>query len=133
MKESLKNMLEGHGHQTLDLGTDDEGSVDYPDYAEKLALLIKEDPLRRGILVCGSGIGMSIAVNRHPFIRAALCRSVEDAVLSRQHNDANVIIFGGRITEKEYSYDILKVFIKTSFEAGRHEKRVKKLGMVQSH
>ncbi len=111
----------------LDLGTDGTESVDYPDYAAKLAAVIQDGRAGRGVLVCGSGIGISIAANRYPFIRCALVHDVTGARLSRMHNDANVIAFGGRTTGDETAKDCLAMFLSTAFEGGRHQKRVDKL------
>ena len=101
--------------------------MDYPDYAEKLAQAIKAGKAARGILVCGTGIGISIAANRHREIRAALCQDVTTAQLSREHNDANVLVLGGRIVGEEVAKGCLKVFLETPFAGGRHEGRVAKL------
>jgi ribose 5-phosphate isomerase B len=101
--------------------------VDYPDFGEKLAKAMKPFPDSRGVLVCGSGIGISIAANRFPWIRAALCHDVTTAVLSRQHNDANVIAFGERLIGETTASDALMAFLETKFEGGRHQGRVQKL------
>lgn len=111
----------------VDLGTDSIESVDYPDYAFKLANRLKEESNTFGILICGSGIGASIAVNRFSHIRAALCRSAEDAILSRKHNDANVLVLGARISNQKDTESILESFINTQFEGGRHTRRVEKM------
>lgn len=110
----------------LDLGTDGADSVDYPDYAEKLAAAIKDGRAGRGILICGSGIGMSIAANRHPYIRCALVSSPELAALARRHNDANVLALGARFIKAEDAIACIDMFFKTPFEGGRHQKRVDK-------
>ncbi|EKE77706.1 MULTISPECIES: ribose 5-phosphate isomerase B [Oceanibaculum] len=127
LKGVLKLELESLGYAPLDLGTDDTASVDYPDYAEKLAQAIKAGKASRGILVCGTGIGISIAANRHREIRAALCQDVTTARLSREHNDANVLVLGGRIVGEEVAKGCLKAFLETPFAGGRHEGRVAKL------
>lgn len=127
LKGVLKRELESLGYTPLDLGTDDTASVDYPDYADKLAQAIKAGKAVRGVLVCGTGIGISIAANRHREIRAALCQDVTTARLSREHNDANVLVLGGRILGEEVARDCLKVFLETPFAGGRHEGRVAKL------
>lgn len=128
LKRALKAMLTEAGTEVLDLGVDDETSVDYPDYADALARAIGEGRAAVGVLVCGSGIGISIAANRHPHIRAALVHDAYGARMSRQHNDANVIVFGGRTTGDEVAKDCLRIFLATRFEGGRHQRRVDKLG-----
>ena len=110
-----------------DLGTDSINSVDYPDYANKLAEFISFNKSYKGILICGSGIGISIAANRHRHIRAALCYNKDTAKLSRLHNDANVLVLGARELANQDAMDIIKIFLSTEFEAGRHSNRVKKL------
>ena len=127
LKEALKAQLLALGVVPEDLGAHSKDSVDYPDYAEKLCKFIVGKKATRGVLICGSGIGMSIAANRHKGIRAALCRSVADAELSRQHNNANVLCLGERSTSAEDAKEILKRFLATPFEGGRHEARVSKM------
>lgn len=127
LKGVLKLELEAMGYAPLDLGTDDTASVDYPDYADKLAQAIKAGKATRGILVCGTGIGISIAANRHREIRAALCHDATTARLSREHNDANVLVLGGRIVGEEVAKECLTAFLATPFAGGRHEGRVAKL------
>lgn len=112
----------------LDLGTQGTESVDYPDYAAKLAEALKQGHAEQGVLICGSGIGISIAANRHPHIRAALAHDVTTATLARQHNNANVLCLGARVIGVEVAKDCLKAFLSTAFEGGRHQKRVAKLG-----
>jgi ribose 5-phosphate isomerase B len=128
---SLKNILIAHlekkGYQVEDLGTYTADSCDYPDYAHKVAEKVLEDTASKGLLVCGSGIGISIAANRHPGIRAALVHCSLEAELSRKHNNANVIVMGGRIIGEELAKDALDKFLTTEFEGGRHEKRVNKI------
>jgi len=128
LKTILVKDLEEEGYAVLNLGTDSGESVDYPDYAYALANALKEGKASRGILVCGSGIGISIAANRFPEIRAALVHDALTARLSREHNDANVICFGGRTIGPDVARDCLKVFLETGFESGgRHSRRVDKL------
>jgi ribose 5-phosphate isomerase B len=128
MKSLLVKDLEAAGYKVLDLGTNSADSVDYPDFAHALAVALKEGRAARGVLLCGSGIGISIAANRHRHIRAALVHDETGARLCRQHNDANVVVFGARLIGIEVARAALKVFLTTSFEGGRHEKRVAKLG-----
>jgi ribose 5-phosphate isomerase B len=127
MKAILVPVLEGLGRRVLDLGTSGPESVDYPDFADALADALQAGRATRGVLICGTGIGMSIAANRHRFIRAALCHDGLTARLARQHNDANVLVLGGRFIGAETARDCLTSFIGTSFEGGRHVRRVAKL------
>ena len=127
LKSLLKKDLGEAGYAVLDLGTEGAGSVDYPDFAHKLATAIRAGQAGRGVLVCGSGIGISIAANRHPEVRAALVHDALGARMSRQHNDANVICFGGRMIGPEVARDCLKIFLATPFEGGRHAGRVAKI------
>ena len=129
LKDKVVAYLKDKGFDVLDLGTDNaEVSVDYPLEAEKLAHSIKNNQTERGILVCGSGIGMCIAANRYPFIRAALVYDVNAAHLARQHNNANVLCLGGRMTDFETAKKLVNEFLNTPFEGGRHERRVLQLG-----
>jgi ribose 5-phosphate isomerase B len=128
LKEKLKQEIIKLGLTPDDLGTHDTQSVDYPDYAEALAQWINTHKDSKGVLVCGSGIGMSIAANRHTFIRAALVHDGNEASLARKHNDANVLCLGGRLITDTAAKDALKQFLETPFEGGRHQKRVEKLG-----
>ena len=111
-----------------DIGTDNsKKSVNYPDYAHKLSKKVSNNRKNIGILVCGSGIGMSMAANKHKKIRAAVCYSVKNAKLSRLHNNANIITLGSRLTNKNTAFKCVEVFVNTKFEGGRHKKRVKKI------
>ncbi len=110
-----------------DLGTNDSASVDYPDYADRVAIAIKTDPAAMGLLVCGSGQGMAIRANRHKHVRAALCWSIQVAELSRAHNDANVLCLGARVIDPKTALDIAQKFFSTPFEGDRHARRVEKL------
>ena len=127
LKAALKEMLTEEGFGVLDLGPDSGESVDYPDFGYALAHAIKDGKAARGVLICGSGIGISIAANRFPHVRAALVHDALGARLSREHNNANVICFGERTTGVDVAKDALKVFLATEFEGGRHERRVDKL------
>ena len=128
LKAQLKLELAAMGFEPLDLGPDSTASVDYPDFADRLAAAIKEGKSKRGILVCGTGIGISMAANRHRHLRAAVVHDVTSARLTRQHNNANVLCLGARLTGADVAKDCLKVFLTTDFEGGRHENRVAKLG-----
>jgi ribose 5-phosphate isomerase B len=127
LKEILKRDLQAAGHDVLDLGTNSTSSVDYPDFGQAMADAIASGKAERGVLVCGSGIGISIAANRNPKVRAALAHDIVSARLSREHNDANVVAFGQRLIEADVAREALKVFLATPFEGGRHAGRVAKL------
>lgn len=128
LKTSIKSLLNELGFSVLDLGTEDENSVDYPDYANKVVKAIKSGNAGNGILVCGSGIGMSIAANRHKGIRAALCFDPSDVELARKHNDANILVLRGKLISENQAKQCVKKFFSTEFEGGRHQLRVNKLG-----
>lgn len=128
LKEGLVPVLEAAGVTVLDLGTTSRESVDYPEFADALAAALAAGRAQRGVLICGTGIGISIAANRHPGIRAALCHDGLTARLARQHNDANVLVLGGRVIGIETAKDCLTTFLDTPFEGGRHARRVAKLG-----
>jgi ribose 5-phosphate isomerase B len=123
-KEILKKSLEGQGFELDDVGTHSLDSCHYPDYAIALAKKLKQNPTARGILLCGSGIGVSIVANRFSFIRAALCRTAIDAKLSRQHNDANVLCLGARINSETEIMKITLAWLETKFEGSRHQDRL---------
>lgn len=129
LKAELESALKEDGHAVLDLGTDGPASVDYPDFADALARALADGRASRGVLICGTGIGISIAANRHAHVRAALCHDVTTARLSREHNDANVLVLGARTTGIEIARDCLKAFLATPFAGGRHARRVDKLGI----
>jgi len=128
LKEKIKTYLENNNFNIRDLGPFNEDSVDYPDYGNILGQFILENKNSIGIAICGSGIGISIALNRMLGIRAALCSNEDIAKLSRNHNDANVLVLAGRFITLKKSSSIIDVFLKESFEGGRHERRVNKLG-----
>ncbi len=127
VKSFLKNKLKKSGYDIIDLGTHNDEAVDYPDYANKIADVIKDGSVDYGILICGTGIGISIAANRHHHIRAALCSTTTDARLARAHNDANVIALGARTMGEILILDCVKIFLSTDFVAGRHALRIKKI------
>ena len=127
LKEQIKKRFKNK-YIFQDLGTNNSSkSVNYPDYAHKLCKKISKSCNNMGILVCGSGMGMSMAANRHKKIRAAVCYSVKNTKLSRLHNNANIITLGSRLTKKNTAFKCIDVFMKTKFEGGRHNKRVKKI------
>jgi len=127
LKEIIKKFLEKKVKKVLDLGTNNVKSVDYPDFAHLLSKTMKKNPNHIGILVCGSGIGMDMAANKHKNIRAALCYNIKSSKLSRQHNNANVMAIGSRLTKKNVALKCVDTFIKTNFEGGRHLRRTKKI------
>ena len=127
LKEVIKNFLIKKRKKVLDLGAYNTNSVDYPDFAHRLSNKIKNNSNQFGILVCGSGIGMSIVANRHKNVRAALCYDMKSTKLSRKHNNANVIAIGSRLTKKNNALKYVNTFINTNFEGGRHLRRVKKI------
>ena len=127
LKEVLKEELQALGMTVEDLGAYSTDAVDYPDMADALAKVVSEDPDRRGLLLCGTGIGASIAANRHRRVRAALCHSAETARMAREHNNANVLVLGGRVTDPDTAKDCLRIFLDTAFGEGRHIPRVAKL------
>lgn len=124
LKKELVHLLEQAGHVIVDLGCFSEESVDYPEFANGVCQAIKDGRCSRGILVCGTGIGMSIAANRHRHIRAALCHEAFTARLSREHNDANVLCLGARVLGVALALDIVKVWLETEFAGGRHLRRI---------
>tara|TARA_B110000438_G_C15780964_1_gene636320 strand:+ start:311 stop:757 length:447 start_codon:yes stop_codon:yes gene_type:complete len=127
LKQEIKIFLLKKKNKVLDIGTKNTNSVDYPDFAHKLSNKMKKNRKLLGILVCGSGIGMDMAANKHKNIRAALCYSVKSARLSRLHNNANVIAIGSRLTAKNLALKCVDIFLKTNFEGGRHLRRVNKI------
>ena len=127
LKEVIKKFLIKKRMKTLDLGTNNNHSVDYPDYAHSLSKKMKENKNQFGILVCGSGTGMSMAANKHKNIRAALCYNIKSTKLSRSHNNANVMTIGSRLIKKKVALQCVNIFLNTEFDGGRHKRRVKKI------
>lgn len=127
MKDSIGDHLAKQGHDVIDEGTNSEESVDYPDYARAVAGKVGSGVADRGVLVCGSGVGMAIAANKVAGVRAAACYTVELARLSRQHNNTNVLSLGERLIDDALSVEIVDAWLETEFEAGRHERRVRKI------
>ncbi|MGC8977296.1 MAG: ribose 5-phosphate isomerase B [Candidatus Ratteibacteria bacterium] len=132
LKEYLKEELKKEGYEVIDYGPELKKVVDYPDYAEKLAKSLQKKEIKFGILVCGTGIGMSITANKFKGIRAARCFCIYDAILARQHNDANIITLGGRMIGKEFAFEITKTFLSTQFTKGRHLGRVNKIKRIEN-
>ena len=132
LKQDLARHLADLGYQSMDLGPDSADSVDYPDYAHRLAEAIERGEAARGILICGAGIGMSIAANRHAGVRAANCLDERMAALAREHNDANVLCLGSRLLDPDQAKKILWTFLETPFGGGRHGRRVEKIEPAKS-
>tara|TARA_B100000900_G_scaffold280704_1_gene240136 strand:- start:64 stop:516 length:453 start_codon:yes stop_codon:yes gene_type:complete len=127
LKENIKKYLSKNNISFQDMGPSNDTKVDYPDFAHKVAKKVKTHKKNMGILVCGSGMGMNIAANRHKKIRAAQCFNLKSAKLSRLHNDANIITLGSRLLTKKNALNCINVFLNTKFEGGRHSKRIKKI------
>jgi len=127
LKEAIKNYLSKQNIIFQDMGPYNDKSVDYPDYAHKVARKVRLNKNNVGILVCGSGSGMSMSANKHKNIRAALCFNSKSTKLSRLHNDANIITLGSRLISKKNALNFVDIFLKTKFEKGRHLKRIKKI------
>jgi ribose 5-phosphate isomerase B len=127
LKEKVKRYLQSKGVETIDLGTDSTESVDYPDFAVKVAQEVSQKKVDWGVLVCKSGIGMSIVANKVKGVRAAVVRTIEDTKLARGHNDANVLALSGAFTTEEEAKRIIDTWLETKFEGGRHERRVSKI------
>jgi ribose 5-phosphate isomerase B len=132
LKTVLLPELQALGFGILDLGTDNHQSVDYPDFADAVARAVEEGRAGWGLLICGTGIGMSMAANRHRGVRAALVHDGLTARLARQHNDANVLVLGGRVLGPELARDCVKIFFATPFEGGRHARRVAKFSPAKA-
>jgi ribose 5-phosphate isomerase B len=124
LKEYLKKTVEGLGHIVIDAGTRTEASVDYPEFGIKVAEMVVAGEGERGILLCGTGIGMSVVANKVKGVRAALVHDLYGAIQSRKHLDANILVLGGRVTGKGLADEIVKVWFETPFEGGRHKKRI---------
>ena len=127
LKIALADFVASLGHEVTDLGPETADRVDYPDFAKKVATLVQSGEADRGVLVCGSGVGMSIAANRFSNVRAVLCMNTTQAALSRAHNDANVVCVGERLVGVSLAEDIIKTFLSSDFEGGRHTARVQKI------
>ena len=127
LKDKIKRFLIKKGNTVLDLGTKNRNSVDYPDYAHLLSKKMKNNKSQFGILICGTGIGMDMAANKHKNIRAALCYNTKSTKLSRQHNNANVMTIGARLIKEKTALMCVSTFLKTEFVGGRHIKRIKKI------
>lgn len=130
LKEMVKNHLAEMGLEVKDFGTNSSDSVDYPDYAHQVGRVINNGEYRRGIVICGSGNGVQMTVNKYPNVRCALCWTPEIAQLGRQHNDCNVVSIPARFIPQEVALQIVDAFINTEFEGGRHQRRVEKINKL---
>lgn len=131
LKSCLRTILEQGSHEVTDVGTGNEESVDYTDFGVQVARLVSEGNVDRGILVCGTGIGMSITANKIRGVRAALVHDLSTAIQSRQHTDANILVLGGKVVGKGLAAEILKAWLETPFEGGRHARRVEKIRKLE--
>ncbi|MGQ9508882.1 MAG: ribose 5-phosphate isomerase B [Thermodesulfobacteriota bacterium] len=131
LKEEIKKFLITQGYETIDLGTFNEDSVDYPDFGVEVAERVSRGILMRGILICGTGIGMSILANKFRGVRASLVHDLYSARLSREHTDANILVLGGRIVAKELAKEIVKIWLETPFAGGRHQRRLEKIEAIE--
>lgn len=132
LKEAVISLLKELNLDYEDMGTHDRSSCDYPDYAEKVAAAVVSGQCQQGILVCGTGIGMSIAANKVPGIRAALCNEIFSAKMARNHNDANILCIGARVVGAGVAQEIVKAYFTSDFEGGRHGRRVEKLNLLDT-
>ena len=124
LKENIKLYLLQMGHVVEDVGTHGSQSVHYPEYGGKVATRVSDGEFKTGILMCGTGLGMSMVANRYPGVRAALCNGLFSAAMSRRHNDANILVMGGRVIGVDLAREIVRVFLETPFEGGRHQLRI---------
>ncbi len=131
IKIEIISVLKELGHEYADYGTNTPQSVDYPDFGEKVSDAVSAGKVDRGILICGTGIGMSIVANKFPNIRAAVCNELFSAKMSRLHNDANILVLGGRIIGKDLAKEIVRTWMTTPFEGGRHANRLKKITLIE--
>ncbi len=130
MKETIKEYLFILGFEVEDFGTHSEESVDYPDFGMQVARMISNGKYARGILICGTGLGMSMVANRFSSVRAALCNDLFSAIMSRRHNDANILVLGGRVIGTELAKEIVRYWMDTPFDGGRHRKRIEKFDCI---
>jgi ribose 5-phosphate isomerase B len=132
LKNEIIKLLNALGIECIDYGTNTPESVDYPDFGEKVSEAVSSGKIERGILICGTGIGMSIVANKFPRIRASLCNDLFTAQMSRRHNDANVLVLGGRIVGKDLAKEIVKTWVNTPFDGERHASRLKKITLIEN-
>ncbi len=132
LKNVIVSILDQQNIELKDLGTNSEESCDYPDYGERVSEAVSNGTVDRGILVCGTGIGMSIVANKFPGVRAALCSEDYSAKMSRLHNDSNMLVLPGRIISEETAKEIIKIWLETDFEGGRHQRRLDKIKAIEA-
>ncbi|MCK5507055.1 MAG: ribose 5-phosphate isomerase B [Desulfobacterales bacterium] len=130
LKEKIKAYIIENGIDIKDIGTDSEESVDYTDFGIKVASAVSEGKYKRGILLCGTGLGMSMVANRFQHVRAALCNGLFSAIMSRRHNDSNILVIGGRVTGEALAFAMLEAWLETPFEGGRHRHRIEKFDQI---
>lgn len=131
LKHAILRLLAERGLETRDMGTDNGDSVDYPDFAEKVALAVSRGDAAQGILICGTGIGMSIAANKYPGVRAALVTDEYMAQMARQHNNANILVLGGRVMTEQNVERLVQVWLDAEYEGGRHQRRLDKIARIE--
>lgn len=131
MKDDLKEYLVSLGVDTVDMGVNNDASVDYPDYGIPVAEKVSKGEIPKGVLVCGTGIGMSILANKFPGVRAALVNDVYTARMAKEHNDANILVIGGRVAGKGLAREMIRVWLETRFEGGRHQRRLDKISEIE--
>ena len=131
LKEDVLRLLKGLNIELVDCGTNTTESVDYPDFGARVSELVSSGEVEKGILICGTGIGMSMVANKYPKVRAALCNDPFSAKMSRMHNDANILVLGGRVIGKDLAAEIVKVWLNTPFEGERHLKRLQKIKKIE--
>ena len=132
LKEKVKDYLAGKGIDVEDVGTNSEESVDYPDFGKKVSSMVSNGNFKRGILMCGTGIGMSMVANKFSHVRAALCTEPFSAEMSRRHNDSNILVMGGRMLGETLALEIVRVWLETPFDGGRHQARLNQFDTVDS-
>ncbi|MBI4686775.1 MAG: ribose 5-phosphate isomerase B [Nitrospirae bacterium] len=132
LKKEILPVLKELSIEWEDFGTDTDESVDYPDFGERVSQAVSNGKVDRGILICGTGIGMTIVANKFPRVRAALCNEIYCAKMSRLHNDANLLVLGGRIVDKETARQIVQIWFTTPFEGGRHQRRLDKIRAIEA-
>ncbi len=131
LKEKIKAYLIEKGIDVNDVGTYSEDSVDYVDFGIKVSTMVSTGKYEQGILLCGTGLGMSMVANKFPHVRAALCNGLFSAIMSRRHNDSNMLVMGGRVIGEELAREIVRVWLETSFEGGRHQSRIDKFDRIE--
>jgi len=131
LKKKIKIYLVERGINVEDVGTNSEASVDYPDFGIRVASMVSNQTFDRGILMCGTGLGMSMVANKFPHVRAALCNDLFSAIMSRRHNDSNILVMGGRVIGEGLAREIVKAWLGTPFDGGRHQLRIEKFDTIQ--